>query len=189
MTRDELLDLFPVHRSKLVSGLARLVGNDEAEDLAAETLLRAMNAIEDFREESALGTWLYRIGINLAYDLLRQRNRHSVSSLELERALDGEFSGTLFSAEENVRFEQRQMSECVRALMAKLPPEQRHVLTQAEMLDQTAQEIARDVCISTGNAKIRLHRARRTMKKVLETHCEFEHGETGVRCCVPKAGG
>lgn len=182
MQRDELLRLYPAHRGKLVSSLARLVGPVDAEDLAEETLLRAMGAVEGFRGDAALATWLHRIGVNLAYDLLRQRGLHPVVS---ETLVDLVPEAAADSAE-STRIEQQQMSQCVRKLMAKLPSDQRDVLTQADMLERTALEIARDSGITAGNAKIRLHRARRAMKSVLETHCEFDRQQGGVLCCVPK---
>ena len=183
MTRDELLAAFPAHRGKLLATLARLVGKEEAEDLAAETLMRAMEAIEDFRGDAALATWLHRVSVNLALDLLRQRGRHAVSSLDADEVFP-----ELAEAEgEASVVEQRQMSQCVRGLMTRLPAEQRHVLVQADMLDRTAPEIARDGGLTPGNVKIRLHRARRAMQEVLETHCEFDRDALGVRCCVPKS--
>ena len=183
MTRDELLAAFPAHRGKLLATLARLVCKEDAEDLAAETLMRAMEAIEDFRGDAALATWLHRVSVNLALDLLRQRGRHAVSSLDADEV----FPELAEVAGEASVVEQRQMSECVRGLMTRLPPEQRHVLIQADMLDRTAPEIARDGGLTPGNVKIRLHRARRAMQEVLETHCEFDRDALGVRCCVPKS--
>ena len=183
MDRDELLRLFPAHRARLVASLARMVGPGDAEDLAAETLLRALEAVEGFRGEAALGTWLHRIGMNLAYDLLRRRERSPV--LSREHGVDvPDAQADIAEAEP---LERRQMSQCVQQLLAKLPPQQRHVLAQADMLDQTAPEIARDSGVTAGNVKIRLHRARQAMKTVLATHCDFDHGENGVLCCVPKA--
>ena len=181
MDRDELLRLFPVHRARLVACLARMVGTADAEDLAAETLLRALEAVEGFRGEAALGTWLHRIGINLAYDLLRRRERSPVLSVEH----DGDAPEAV--AADAGQLEQKQMSQCVQNLLAKLPPQQRQVLAQADMLGQTAPEIARDSGVTVGNVKIRLHRARLAMKNLLANHCAFDHGEDGVLCCVPKS--
>lgn len=84
MTRDELLAAFPAHRGKLLATLARLVGKEEARIWRPGTLMRAMEAIEDFRGDAALATWLHRVSVNLALDLLRQRGRHAVSSLDAD---------------------------------------------------------------------------------------------------------
>jgi len=182
MDRDELLRLFPAHRGRLVASLARMVGSADAEDLAAETLLRALDAVDGFRGEAALGTWLHRIGMNLAHDLLRRRERSPVLAVEG----DGDVPEAVAEAVDSGQFEQKQMSRCVQNLLVKLSPQQRHVLAQADMLDRTAPEIARDTGVTTGNVKIRLHRARRAMQAVLETHCDFDR-ESGVLCCVPKS--
>ena len=183
MNRDELLSLYPAHRGRLVASLTRLVGLADAEDLAEETLLRALSAVDDFRGEATLGTWLHRIGLNLAYDLLRRRERSPVQSV----GQGVEVPEVIAEAADGEPLERRQMSNCVQKLLAKLPPRQRHVLMQADMLEQTAAEIARDSGVTTGNVKIRLHRAQWAMHAVLETHCDFDHGAAGVLCCLPKA--
>ena len=47
-------------------------------------------------------------------------------------------------------------------------------------------EIGEVLEISEGSAKVRLHRARKAAKEVLERHCEFEHDERNVFVCQPK---
>lgn len=182
MDREQLLRGFPAERGRLLASLARLVGATDAEDLANETLLRALAAVDTFRGEAALGTWLHRIGVNLAYDLLRSRSRNPL--LAAEQGVD--VPETVDETANGEQLEQRQMSRCVQDLLARLPPLQRQVLAQADMLDQSVHEIARAAGITTGNAKIRLHRARRAIKAVLESHCDLEHQGSGVLCCQPK---
>ncbi|HEX5394180.1 MAG TPA: RNA polymerase sigma factor [Rhodocyclaceae bacterium] len=178
MNRDELMAEFPTHRDRLVSALTRLVGPD-AEDIANDTLLKALNAVEGFRGDANLGTWLHRIGTNLAYDQLRRKGRAPVSSAE-EVALPDE------SIEEVDCLEQDQMSECVQQVLATLPSSQRQLLIQADVLEQTTPEIARDAGITPGNAKIRLHRARKSLQDALKDRCDFHHRDADVLCCTPK---
>ncbi|MBS1230643.1 MAG: polymerase, sigma-24 subunit, subfamily [Proteobacteria bacterium] len=182
MDREQLLRGYPAERSRLRASLERLVGPADAEDLANETLLRALSAVDSFRGEASLGTWLHRIGVNLAYDLLRSRSRNPVLAAEHGNDLPE----TADEAINGEQLERRQMSLCVQNLLAELPPQQRQILAQADMLDQTVAQIARDAGITTGNAKIRLHRARRAVKAVLESHCDLEHQGSGVLCCEPK---
>lgn len=181
MDRDQLLRAYPAERDRLLARLARLVGPTDAQDLANDTLLRALAAAHEFRGDAALSTWLHRIGVNLAYDLLRKRSRNPLPSVEQGI----ELPETITEAGDGL--ERRQMSQCVQNLLEKLPPQQRQVLAQADLLDQTVAEIARDGGITTGNAKIQLHRARLAMKAVLESHCDLEHQDSGVLCCQPKA--
>jgi RNA polymerase sigma-70 factor (ECF subfamily) len=171
------------HRERLIAALARLVRREEAEELANETLIRALSSAESFRGEADAYTWLYRIALNLAYDLLRRQKRHPEVSMDeeienLERVpAHGDPSA----------LKKREMSQCVRNLLTTLPPEQHEVLIHADIHDATASEIARNTGVSTGNAKIRLHRARRAMKSILEKHCDLELEADGVCRCTPKA--
>lgn len=183
MDREQLLRGYPAERSRLRASLERLVGPADAEDLANETLLRALSAVDTFRGEASLGTWLHRIGVNLAYDLLRSRSRNPV--LAAEQGID--LPETADEASNGEQLERRQMSQCVQKLLAKLPPQQRQLLAQADMFEQNVPQIARDAGITTGNAKIRLHRARRAIRAVLESHCDLERQGSGVLCCQPKA--
>ncbi len=176
--RAALLGEFPRLRPRLVAALARLVAPVDAEDLANETLLRALSAVDDFRGEAALGTWLHRIGVNLAYDLLRRQGREP---LEHDAPAD-----EIAAEAGQDPLERRQMSDCVQQVLATLPAPQRQLLVQADVLDRTAPEIARAAGITTGNAKIRLHRARRAMQAALESRCDFHHRDGGVLCCAPK---
>ena len=70
------------YRVKIHRYLARLVGNDEAEDLTQEVLLKVSQA--SFRGESKFSTWIYRVSTNTALDFLRKRNRASQSVVEGE---------------------------------------------------------------------------------------------------------
>ncbi len=177
MTRDELLTVFPSHRARLVAVLSRLVESVEAEDLVQETLLRALAAIEGFRGEAGLGTWLHRIAVNLAHDRLRKQARDVTDFPRSEEPA---------ASAEPDPIEGKQMSRCMQNLLGTLSAPQRQVLVQADVLDRTTVEIARDAGISVGNAKIRLHRARQAMKQAIETHCELHYREAGVLCCTPK---
>jgi RNA polymerase sigma-70 factor (ECF subfamily) len=56
----------------------RMVGNGpDADDVVQETFFKAYRQLDRFEARANLGTWLYRIGINCALDLLRQRPRHA----------------------------------------------------------------------------------------------------------------
>ena len=55
----------------------RMTGNEhDAEDVVQETFLRAYRRLDRFESRSGVGTWLYRIAANCAFDLMRARQRH-----------------------------------------------------------------------------------------------------------------
>lgn len=179
MDEGQLLQDFPAQRGRLVAHLSRLVGAADAEDLAAETLLKALAAVDGFRGEAALATWLHRIATNLAYDHLRRQGRAVVVPAEPESLPEPD-------DDQADPLEQRQMSACVQEVLATLPPAQRQLLLQADAFERSAAEIARDEAITPGNAKIRLHRARRALQAALDARCDFHYRDRGVLCCTPK---
>lgn len=178
----QLLGELSEHRPRLVASLVPMVGHAEAEELANETLMRALAAMESFRGEAALGTWLQRIAINLAYDALRRRKHDPLAQALPEEALPD----VAIDTADGAALERGQMSLCVQRVLAKLPARERDLLMQADVLDRTAPEMAAASGISTGNAKIRLHRARQAAKALLEEHCDFHHEDVGILCCTPK---
>src|SRR5262245_16097376 len=56
----------------------RMTGNEhDAEDVVQEAFLRAYKRLDQFEDRSQVGSWLFRIAANCAYDLLRARQRRS----------------------------------------------------------------------------------------------------------------
>src|SRR5512145_3515152 len=82
-------ELYRLHAGRLYSVALRLVGNAaDAEDLLQEIFLAAHRKLDTFRGESALGTWLYRLAMNLCLDHPRSR---ATRSGQLTDALDDEY--------------------------------------------------------------------------------------------------
>jgi RNA polymerase sigma-70 factor, ECF subfamily len=159
--------------------LARLVGMDEAEDLAQEVFLKIDRSLEGFRGESSIATWVYRIATNAAMDRLRSpAYRARVSSAPVEESHEAEeivvaADDRVSSAEEDaIRSE---MSGCVQDLMAQLPENYRTVLVLSETEGMKNSEIAEVLGVSLETVKIRLHRARGRLKEILEANCSFYH--------------
>lgn len=67
----------------LRGGVFRIVGNaDDTDDVIQEALLRAYRRADSFRRESDLRSWVYRIAVNCAFDLLRDRKRQAEAGLQ-----------------------------------------------------------------------------------------------------------
>ncbi len=64
------------------SALAILHNANEAEETAQETFIQVFESIKGFKEESSLGTWIYRIGVRKALEKIRkQKRRQRLQSL------------------------------------------------------------------------------------------------------------
>ena len=81
------ISLMEQYGSKLLQTCC-LILNDrqEAEDIVQETFLRVFRSIKDFRGDSSIYTWLYRIAVNLARDKIRG----NIANLKLEEELIGD---------------------------------------------------------------------------------------------------
>ena len=112
-----------------------------------------------FREEAAFDTWMYRIVTNCAMSHLRRRGRFG----ELLRDEEGPDLPTPDRAQELAV----QRDDLARGLAA-LPPGQRTVLLLKDVYGLSVREIAQEVGIEEGAVKVRVHRARRKLKVLLE---------------------
>jgi RNA polymerase sigma-70 factor, ECF subfamily len=75
------------HSRALFKLAYRMTGNEhDAEDVVQEALLKAYRSLDRFEDRSQVGSWLYRIAANCAFDVLRRRQRRD-GRLE---SLDGE---------------------------------------------------------------------------------------------------
>lgn len=176
--------------------LSRLVGEADAEDLVQEVFARAHRAMETRRGESSLSTWLYRIATNAAIDRLRAAPRRegsvaapagSVDEEEHEAVCEGAARDAQDSEGHVIRAEMR---HCILELVDRLPPAHREVILLGELRDLRDQEIADALGITLEAAKMRLHRARGELRKLLGASCDLYRDERNVLACdrKPPAG-
>jgi len=173
--------------------LARLVGIDEAEDLAQEVFLKINKSIDGFRGESSIATWVYRIATNAAMDRVRSpayRARQSGAPVEVSHEADE----VVVAADDRVSSAEQdairsEMSGCVQDLMAQLPENYRTVLVLSETEGMKNSEIAEVLGVSLETVKIRLHRARGRLKEILEANCSFYHDPCNTLLCDIKRAG
>ena len=174
---------------RIVGYLRRLVGDHDAEDVTQEAFLKISAGLNDFRGDSSLSTWIYRIATNAAMDHLRKSNplkqmddSHSaVDSLNKE-----EMAVDLSTPAVDTQLVRKEMSECIRGIVEGLPENYRTVLVLSDLEEMTNQEIAEVLDISLEAVKIRLHRARVRLKKELEHHCSFYRDDRNELACDRK---
>lgn len=172
---------------RMVRYLDRLVGEEDASDLAQEVLLKVNQSLENFRGDSSLSTWIYRIAANAAHDhrvssAMQQRKKTVTldNEDELEQLAEHSLPGT---EREYIR---REMSNCIRGVVDQLPENYRGVLILSDFEDFSNAEIAEILDLSIDAVKIRLHRARVQLKQALNCRCELYHTEDNELACDRK---
>ena len=140
-------------------GLRRAV----IEELAQETFVRAWTHLGDFQPaRSAFSTWLFAIGRNLALNEIgRAGHRLEVASEDdVEIAACDDTPATAL--------ERKRSRARIHAALGRLAPAQRSVLALSYLSELSIAEVAAIEGIGVGAVKVRLHRARRAMRHVLE---------------------
>ncbi len=167
--------------------LARLLGPGEADDAAQDVFVKASRALDQFRGESSLATWLYRIATNPAADRARgPEYRASLRTSEIDDAEPGCASLASHELSAERQAIRDEMSGCVQSVLAELPEAYRTVLALSEMEDLKDREIAEVLGITREAVKIRLHRARAALRERLEARCSFYRDPDNTLVCDSK---
>ncbi len=142
-----------------IHGLARrMAGDEEAGEMTQMVFVRAWQKLGSFRGESAFGTWLYRVAINL---ILGQR-----ASMRAERNRREEGDDVLADvAARPAGTEQRLDFD---AVISRLPAGARRVFVLHDVEGYKHNEIASMLRINAGTSKAELHRARMLLRSHLE---------------------
>ncbi len=156
----------------------RMMGNrEDAQDCAQEALLRAFRAFDQFRENSDLKTWLYRIAYNVCIDALRRRR----ASVSLDTLTEKGFDVPDDQAERAYEMpEQRERCELIKLALEKLPEEQRAVLILRDFRQLSYMEIAEILRQPEGTVKSRLSRARESVRNFVRNAEQNENSSVKI---------
>ncbi len=174
-------DIYYDHYERVKRFIFALVKDEwVADDLIQETFIKVQKNLNQLQEEAKLSSWIFRIAYNLCQDHFRQK----VQSSKREHALN-EKKEILPEPPFQKEVEQHQMGACVQDKIRLLPESYQTVLVLFDLMGFSHQEIAEILDISVENVKVRLHRARKKLKTILEEECSFEVDERNVLICEP----
>ena len=166
----------------LLAVARRLLRNDDdAQDAVQQAFLSAFRALPTFNGESRLTTWLHRIVTNAALMKLRSRGRRPEDSIEdlLPNFLEDGHHVEQFSEwslPADARLVRRETRAQVRAAIDRLPDSYRTVLLLRDIEELSTEETARALGVNANTVKIRLHRARQALVKLLTPHMTHRAG-------------
>ncbi|HEY3352784.1 MAG TPA: sigma-70 family RNA polymerase sigma factor [Polyangia bacterium] len=145
----------------------RLVGNrHEAEELSQQSFVDAYTALAGFRRGARFSSWLYRIAVNNSKDFLKSKKRtEMVLDTEVEGDR-GQFSATF--ADPETALATRERDARLMAAIQRLPFKYRTVLVLKDIEDLPYEEIGAIVRRPLTTLKIRVVRARKMLRAILE---------------------
>lgn len=165
--------IFARHRYRV----ARLAGNyfnrpEKIEEIVQEAFTKAYFALGDYapQEGASFAAWLSRITINTCFDELRKAKRRPEDTMSefAEEELAMIANRPLFANGRSDAEAQAISSDLANKLLARLKAEDRLVLTMMEVEEMSVAEIARVFDWSVSRVKVRAHRARLALRRVLD---------------------
>jgi len=152
------------YQGKIARTVIGLLGDTvEADDVGQETFVRFFKSIHRFRGESALGTYLTRIAINLSYNSMKKKKR--IGSF-MQRWEEGE--KTLDPPDESTLQEEREKGELIEKAMQTLDPGFRAVVNLRLVQGYTTRETAEILNVPLGTVLSRLSRAQALLQEKLK---------------------
>ena len=141
---------------------------DEVEDIVQTVFIKAYSKLSSFRGDAPFEHWLMRMATFTCYDFLRKHQRNR------------EWNATDLSSEENdwlenvgeestAKTDQDAAKALVNKLLDGLKPVDRHIIILLDLEGKSVKEISELTDLSESNVKVKAHRARDKMKKLL-TH-------------------
>lgn len=148
---------------------------NDVEDLVQEVFIKAFNSLQNYNQEFAFSTWIYRIAINNTIDYLRKKRLNTFSidtdDYEDEDKPKFEIPDTTYSADANLILEQRQ--KIINDAIDSLPEKYKKIIELRHKDDLSYEEISEILNLPIGTVKVQLFRARELLNKYLRDKLRF----------------
>ncbi len=138
-----------------------VIQHEDADDVLQNTFLKAWNGLDEFREDSRLYTWLYRIATNEALRFLKMKKKNLFfPSYDLEKSVTDRY-------EEGEYLDGDAIQMKLQKAIASLPEKQRIVFNMKYYDELKYEEMAQILKTSVGALKASFHHAVRKIEKMI----------------------
>ncbi len=150
--------LYRLHRSRIHSLARRMTSSEHADELTQDVFVRAWEKLSTYRGESAFGTWLYRLAVNL---ILGERTKMSRVRARLHGG--DEMLQTMPTRSETV-----ELAVDFETAIERLPDGAKQVFVLHDVEGFKHKEIGEMLGVTAGTSKAQLHRARMALRQYVE---------------------
>lgn len=179
-------ELMQASYRKVYNMAFRLAGNrPDAEDLTQDAFYRAYRSYREYEGDRPFENWIFRIVTRLFLDLLRSRRRR-IRAVSYDNPLNTSFGeDNLFfdvadaSPDPQQSLMNESISENLQMVLNTLSPEQRTLITLADVENLPYSEIAEILQRPVGTIRSRLHRTHKLIRQRLENLAEKPAPATG----------
>jgi RNA polymerase sigma-70 factor (ECF subfamily) len=185
----EFQQIYKEYHPKILGYLTRLTGKKiEAEDLTQEVFIKVHEALPGFKGRSSLSTWIYKIATNTANDNFKSASfqKGSKQTIPQEYLNENTENRNVWTGEKEKTsdkvLESNEMNCCIKRYVEELNENYRTVFILSEYEGKSNNEIAGILGVSLETVKIRISRARKQLKKMMEKGCEISSEEGSLKC-------
>jgi RNA polymerase sigma-70 factor (ECF subfamily) len=176
--RDEAAytELVQLYQRRVFALVFRMLGNrDEAEEITQDVFLQVFRAVDSFRGDAKLSTWLFRVAVNLSKNRIkRMARRPTAGGHDLQAMADqgvfadapGVSAGSVERPDQMA--EGMQLEQIVKQAILALEPDFRELVVLRDVEDLTYEEIAEVTGLPKGTVKSRIHRGRAQLRARVE---------------------
>ena len=158
----------------------RLGDAELAADVVQDSLLKALKAADQIRDQENARAWFYKILRRTIIDLYRRRDARDRMLADLEQELNSPPDTE----------EERIVCACMERLLPAMAPQYARLIRQIDLNGETPDAVATDLGITKNNLNVRVHRARQQLKRHLEENCRIcaKHGCLDCHCATNTGG-
>jgi len=163
------------HLNEFVGFARKRLGDAElAADAVQDSLLKAIKAADQLRDQESVKAWFYRILRRTIIDLYRRRDSGNRALRDLEHALNN-------APDDD---EDRIVCACMERLLPILKPQYASLIRRVDLNEEAPDAVAAALGITKKNFNVRIHRARQQLKSRLEENCRIcaKHGCLDCHC-------
>lgn len=184
----ELESLFSSNYNKLYACAFRLIGNpQDAEDVLQNAFLKAYKNLEQFKGESQLYTWVYRIVVNECYRFFETIRKLPLVRITESLGIDEKEFFERFdytpNFDDNLIVDDMR-EKCLQGFLKCLPKNQRICFLLKTCMQMKTREIAEITDLSVENVKVTLHRSRKRLQELFEMRCSLVNPEKPCKCYI-----
>lgn len=163
-------ELVEKYQLQVINTCRGIVHNlQDAEDISQDIFIEIFRSIQNFREDSKLSTWIYRIAVNKSINWVRRQKRQKWLS-PMEELISGKHETEIISAPVSLpssELENRQKQQKLQLAMDTLPENQRIAFTLNKYEELSYQEISEVMNLSLSGVESLIHRAKVNLQKKL----------------------
>lgn len=143
---------------------------EEAEEVSQDTFIKVYKSLSNFKGDSKLSTWIYRIAYHACLDRLKKNKRHYLDvSMDGDRPIQVEVMENAF----NQLVEQEQKQK-IQFCLEQLTSEDAFLITLYYFEDLSMDEISKIVSLESNHVKVKLFRIRKKLASILKSQLEPE---------------